>query len=169
MKASMQSLCPVFSTDRMVQEYSVHSYIPSYTQWKRLVDDDLALALDLARWKERLFKLWPQVRIEQAGSEAADAVAVGSMVPVSARVALGNLAVDEVSVEGYFGALDSTGNIQGGETVVLQMKNDLGGGLYEFGGLLECRFCGRHGFMLRIMPHHRVLGNVYEPGYLIWG
>ncbi len=169
MKASMQSLCPVFSTDRMVQEYSVHSYIPSYTQWKRLVDDDLALALDLARWKERIFKLWPQVRIDQAESEATDAVAVGSMVPVSARVVLGNLSVDDVSVEGYFGSLDSTGNIQGGETVALQVKNDLGGGLYEYSGLLECRFCGRHGFMLRIMPHHKVLGNVYEPGCLIWG
>ncbi len=169
MKASMQSLCPVFSTDRMVQEYSVRSYIPSYTQWKRLVDNDMELAMDLARWKERVFKLWPYVRIEQAGAEASDSVAVGSEVPISARVSLGELPVDEVSVEGYFGVLNSTGNIQGGETVTLQMKNDLGNGRYEFGGVLECRFCGRHGFMLRILPQHKILGNIYEPGYMIWG
>ncbi len=169
MKASMQSLCPVFSTDRMVQEYTGHSYTPSYTQWKRLVDDDLALALDLARWKERMFKAWPQIRIEQAEAEAADAVAVGSMVPVSARIALGDIPADQVSVEGYFGVLDSTGNIQGGETVTLEMKSDLGGGVYQFGGLFECRFCGRHGFMLRIIPRHSVFGTIYEPGYLIWG
>ncbi|MSN25430.1 MAG: alpha-glucan family phosphorylase [Geobacter sp.] len=169
MKASMQSLCPVFSTDRMVQEYSVRSYIPSYTQWKRLVDNDMELAMDLARWKERVFKLWPYVRIEQAGAEASDSVAVGSEVPISARVSLGELPVDEVSVEGYFGVLNSTGNIQGGETVTLQMKNYLGNGRYEFGGVLECRFCGRHGFMLRILPQHKILGNIYEPGYMIWG
>jgi len=169
MKASMQSLCPVFSTDRMVQEYSVRSYIPSYTQWKRLVDNDMELAMDLARWKERVFKLWPFVRIEQAGAEASDSVAVGSEVPISARVSLGELPVDEVSVEGYFGVLNSTGNIQGGETVTLQMKKDLGNGRYEFGGVLECRFCGRHGFMLRVLPQHKILGNIYEPGYMIWG
>lgn len=169
MKASMQSLCPVFSTDRMVQEYAGHSYTPSYSQWKRLVDDDLALALDLARWKEKLFKSWPQIRIELAEAQAADAVAVGSRIPVSARIALGDVPPDHVAVEGYFGVLDSTGNIQGGETVTLEMTNDLGGGVYQFGGLFECRFCGRHGFMLRIIPHHAVFGNVYEPGYLIWG
>jgi starch phosphorylase len=169
MKASMQSLCPVFSTDRMVQEYTSHSYTPSYTQWKRLVDDDLALALDLARWKEDLFKAWPQIRIEQAEAEAADAVVVGSPVPVSARIALGGIPVEHVSVEGYFGVLDSTGNIQGGETVTLEKKSDLGGGVYQFGGLFECRFCGRHGFMLRIIPHHAIFGTIYEPGYLIWG
>ena len=133
------------------------------------MDDDLALALDLARWKERIFKAWPQVRIEQAEAQVADAVAVGSMVPVSARVALGEIPADEVSVEGYFGVLDSTGSIEGGETVELKIVTDLGQGLYQFSGALECRFCGRHGFMLRVIPRHKILGNIYEPGYLIWG
>lgn len=169
MKASMQSLCPVFSTDRMVQEYTSHSYLPSYTQWQRLVDNDFALALDLARWKERIFKAWPQIRIEQAEAQATDAVAVGSQVPVAARITLGDIPVEDVSVEGYFGVLDSTGNIQGGETVKLVMEKDLGGGVYSFSGSFECRFCGRHGFMVRIIPHHAVLGTMYEPGYLIWG
>ncbi|MDO9068677.1 MAG: alpha-glucan family phosphorylase, partial [Deltaproteobacteria bacterium] len=168
-KASMQSLCPVFSTDRMVQEYAGRSYIPAYGQWKQLVDDDLALALDLARWKEQIFRLWPLVRIEQAEAGVADAIAVGSSVPVSARVAIGEIPVGQVSVEGYVGVLDSTGNIQGGEFVALEMRKDLGDGVYEFSGSFECRFCGRHGFMLRVMPQHKTLGNIYEPGYLIWG
>lgn len=168
-KASMQSLCPVFSTDRMVQEYTGHSYTPAYTQWKRLVDDDLALALDLARWKVGIFKAWPQIHIEETEARAADAVAVGSQIPVFARIMLGDIPVGHVAVEGYFGVLDSTGNIQGGESVTLEMKSDLGGGAYQFGGSFECRFCGRHGFMLRIIPRHAILGTIYEPGYLIWG
>jgi starch phosphorylase len=169
MKASIQSLCPVFSTDRMVQEYASRSYIPSYGQWKQLVDDDLALALDLARWKERIFNAWPQVRIEEASAQVSDAVAVGSLVPVSAKIVLGDIPVEDVAVEGYFGVLDSTGNIQGGETVPLENVVPAGNGLYLFSGEIECRFCGRHGFMLRVMPRHKVLGNVYEPGFLLWG
>jgi starch phosphorylase len=169
MKASMQSLCPVFSTDRMVQEYVNHSYVPAYARWKRLVDDDMALALDLANWKETIFKAWPQVRIVHAEANAADAVAVGSRVAVSASIDLGEITASDVAVEGYFGVLDSTGTIQGGETVQLEMTRDIGNGIHEFNGFLECRFCGRHGFMLRVTPRHKVLGNIYEPGYLIWG
>ncbi len=169
MKASLQSLCPVFSTDRMVQEYAEHSYLPSYAQWKRLVDDDLALALDLARWKEQTFRAWSQVRIEEAVAEASDAVAVGSTVPVSARVHLGEIPVNDIAVEAYIGVLDSKGNIQGGETVSLNRDGEGSDGSYRFTGEFECRFCGRHGFMLRVMPKHRELGNIYEAGYLIWG
>ena len=169
MKASMQGLCPVFSTDRMVQEYAGHCYVPAFTQWKQLVDDDLALALDLGRWKERVFKAWPQVRIMSADADVSDAVPVGSKVPVSAVICLGDIAVEDVSVEGYFGVLDSTGAILGGETVPLEMTSEQGTGVYEFNGSLECRFCGRHGFMLRVAPHHKVVGNIYEPGYLLWG
>ena len=169
MKASMQSLCPVFSTDRMVQEYTNHSYIPAYAQWRRLVADDLALALDLGQWKERVFKAWPQLRIIRAEAATTDAVAVDSVVPVSATINLGGLSVDDIAVEGYFGVLDSTGTILGGETVLLEMIHDLGEGVFEFSGSLECRFCGRHGFMLRVMPHHKIMGNIYEPGYLTWG
>ncbi|MEI6305515.1 MAG: glycosyltransferase family 1 protein [Deltaproteobacteria bacterium] len=169
MKASMQSLCPVFSTDRMVVEYAQRSYLPSHTQWKELVKDDMALALDLTRWKERIFKAWPQVRIDQAMTEAPDPVGVGSNILISARVCLGEIAVDEVAVEVYFGVLESTGNIQGGELIPLDHAKDMGNGIHLFKGLIECRFCGRHGFMLRVMPKHKVLGNIYEPGYLIWG
>lgn len=169
MKASMQSLCPVFSTDRMVQEYTSRSYLVSYQKWRQLVADDLAMALDLASWKGRIFKSWPQVRIELAETTGNDAVTVGSNITISARVALGDIPVDEVAVEGYFGVLDSTGTIQGGEIIPLVHADDLGNGAHLFNGQIECRFCGRHGFMLRIMPRHKVLGNVYEPGYLVWG
>jgi len=169
MKASLQSLCPVFSTERMVQEYLRNAYSPAYLQWSRFVADDLALALDLASWKEHIFKAWPQVRIEQAEAQVSDAVAVGSSIPITARVALGDLGVDEVAVEGYFGVLDSTGAIQGGESVTLEHVSALGNAVHQFAGQIECRFCGRHGFMLRVMPRHKLLGNIYEPGYLIWG
>jgi glycogen phosphorylase len=169
MKASLQSLCPVFSTERMVQEYFRNAYEPAYLQWSRLMADDLALALDLASWKERIFKAWPLVRIEHAEAQVSDAVAVGSSIPITARVALGDLAVDEVAVEGYFGVLDSTGTIQGGESIALEHSRALGNAVHQFAGHIECRFCGRHGFMLRVMPRHKMLGNIYEPGYLIWG
>jgi starch phosphorylase len=51
----------------------------------------------------------------------------------------------------------------------LDQVESLGNGVYRFGGLIECRFCGRHGFLVRVIPRHKELGTVYDPGFLIWG
>jgi starch phosphorylase len=169
MKASLHTLCPVFSTDRMVQEYAEHCYIPSFERWQKLDRDNLALALDLASWKEKMHRTWHQVRIDAVEAEGAKEVAVGSQVPVRAKVFIGDISPREIAVDIYFGVLDSRGSIVGGELVSLEPSADLSNGLYEFSGAIECRFCGRQGFMLRVMPKHIALGAVYEPGLLLWG
>ncbi len=169
MKASMQTLCPVFSTDRMVQEYTEHSYIPAFEHWQKLGRNNLALAADLAAWKEKIRKLWHQVRIEEIEAVGAGEVTVGSQVPIRAQVFIGDIPPGEVAVDVYFGVLDSRGSIVGGELVSLDAAADLGAGTYRFSGEIECRFCGRQGFMLRVMPNHPELGAVYEPGFLLWG
>ncbi|HEY6838801.1 MAG TPA: alpha-glucan family phosphorylase, partial [Geobacteraceae bacterium] len=169
MKASLQSLCPVFSTDRMVQEYAEHFYIPAHEQSVKLGGEELSLATDLALWKEKLHRLWPQVRIEEVSAQLGEEVSVGTRLPISAQVFLGEIPLDEVAVEVYFGVLDSRGAIVGGELITLEPDDGTGRGSYRFSGVIECRFCGRQGFLLRIMPNHRELGPVYEPGLLLWG
>ena len=54
MKASLQSLCPVFGTDRMVQQYTANFYLPAQQELQRLTADGLAVATDLAAWKGQL-------------------------------------------------------------------------------------------------------------------
>jgi glycogen phosphorylase len=169
MKASMQTLCPVFSTDRMVQEYTEVSYIPSYDRWSKLDHDNSALAINLASWKEKMHRVWHQVRIESIEAKCTDEVKVGSMVPVSAKVFIGDILPAEIAVDVYFGVLDSRGSIVGGEIVSLSSIEEISPGLYRFSGEIECRFCGRQGFMLRVMPNHGELGSVYVPGLLLWG
>jgi starch phosphorylase len=169
MKASMQTLCPVFSTDRMVQEYTDVSYIPSYDRWHKLDKNNSALAANLASWKEEMRRVWHQVRIESIEADCSEEVMVGSRVPVRAMVYIGSIKPSEVAIDVYFGVLDSRGSIVGGELVSLDSIEEVSSGLYRFSGEIECRFCGRQGFMLRVMPNHQELGAVYEPGLLLWG
>jgi len=169
MKNSLQSLCPVFSTDRMVEEYTQLSYIPSFRQWTRLVAEDLKLARDLALWKEKTFRAWSQVKIEAVEAKLGEAIGVGSSVPVTVKVHLGDIPVEHISVEVYFGVLDYQGTIRGGETIELTRQDTPVNGIQTFAATIECRFCGRYGLMARAMPRHPVLGPVYEPGHLIWG
>ena len=168
MKNSLQSLCPVFSTDRMVQEYARRCYIPAYEHWERLNRDGLRLAVELARWKQRLHGLWGQLSIDAVEAEINKEVTVGDRLPIKVTITCGEIPLSEIAVEVYFGVLDSRGAIMGGEIVPLSPAGDperQG----NFDGELECRFCGRHGFMLRVMPRHPELGTVYDPGLILWG
>ncbi|WP_224983757.1 alpha-glucan family phosphorylase [Geomonas agri] len=168
MKASMQTLCPVFSTDRMVQEYARRCYLPAFENWERLNRDDLRLAVELARWKERLHGVWGGLAIVAVQAQCEREVTVGQKVPISVQIMPGEVPLSEIAVEVYFGVLDSRGAIMGGEVVPLDPAPDpekVG----HFGGELECRFCGRHGFLLRVMPRHPELGTVYDPGLILWG
>lgn len=168
MKSSLQTLCPVFSTDRMVQEYAKRCYVPAFEHWDRLNRDDLRLAVEVARWKERLHGLWGQLSIDMVEAAIDREVTVGERLPIKVQITPGEIPLSEIAVEVYFGVLDSRGSIMGGEivTLVAAVDPERTG---HFGGELECRFCGRHGFMLRVMPRHPELGTVYDPGLILWG
>uniref|UniRef100_C6E8D0 Alpha-glucan phosphorylase n=1 Tax=Geobacter sp. (strain M21) TaxID=443144 RepID=C6E8D0_GEOSM len=168
MKSSMQTLCPVFSTDRMVQEYARRCYLPAFEHWERLNRDNLRLAVELARWKERLHGMWGELSIVAVHAEIRKEVTVGEMLPITVQITPGRIPLSEIAVEVYFGVLDSRGAIIGGEIVPLEPAADPEKAGH-FGGELECRFCGRHGFMLRVMPRHPELGTVYDPGLILWG
>ncbi|WP_129124834.1 alpha-glucan family phosphorylase [Geomonas oryzae] len=168
MKTSMETLCPVFSTHRMVQEYARRCYLPAFEHWERLNRDDLRLAVELARWKERLHGVWGGLSIVAVEATCAREVTVGERVPISVQITPGEVPLSEIAVEVYFGVLDSRGSIVGGEVVPLAPAPDPERAGH-FGGELECRFCGRHGFMLRVMPRHPELGTVYDPGLILWG
>jgi starch phosphorylase len=168
MKASLQTLCPAFSTDRMVQEYTSRFYLPAHDQFSTLAGDGFGVASELARWKEHIFHLWPEVRIDGIESSITSEMPLGTIIPVKARIHLGQIPYSDVAVTAYFGVLDSKGNIVGGELVSMVRKNELSPGLHLFEADLECRFCGRHGYLIRISPSHPVHGPIYEPGYLTW-
>src|SRR6266702_3209540 len=137
--------------------------------WEKLSGNGLELAAELSAWKEKMHRLWHQVRIEEVEAEGEGEVTVGTMIPLRAKIRTGEIALTEIAVEAYIGVLDSLGAIVGGELVSIATAGEYGPGAYHFGGEIECRFCGRHGFLLRVMPKHRELGPVYEPGLLLWG
>ncbi|MDP7162079.1 MAG: alpha-glucan family phosphorylase, partial [Phycisphaerae bacterium] len=99
MKASMRRIAPVFNTNRMLRQYAEMYYAPAGRQWDHLVDDDLAQAKTLSRWKHRIWEHFTQVRIESV-SDDMDAtgrgVDVGGQIRVEAVVNLGQLTPQDV-------------------------------------------------------------------------
>jgi starch phosphorylase len=170
MKRSMSSCCPIFNTNRMVQEYVEKCYWPSAQRYAMLSADGLKKAAQLAQWRRRLAQAWSSVRVEAVEANGPDPVSVGGHLDVRARVHLGGLSPDDVEVQLFHGRVDSFGDIPNPRTVPMSHNGrPEGGSAWAFHGSIPCRSSGQQGYAVRVLPKHADLGNPFEPGLLTWG
>jgi starch phosphorylase len=169
MKAAMLKLCPMFSINRMVREYATRAYFPAQERYFEFLAADADKAKKLADWKAKLSKSWREVFIDSVESSAADKLQVGDDMRVRAWVSLGELSPEDVAVQIYHGAVDQNGNIAEGE-IVPMTYTDSGdkGSLSLFSGTIRYFKSGRHGFTVRIVPHHDDLLSAFDTGLLHW-
>ena len=168
MKRAMRTVCPVFNTNRMVQEYTQRFYLPSAERWAHLTVDDMARAKALAAWKSRVRAEWNKVSIFHADTDMPEPLEVGASFQVTVEVKLGGLAPKDVAVELYYGPLDSQGNITAPEVAPMALQHTLGAGRYTFATGVACYSSGQHGYTVRIRPSHKDLSNDHEMGLLCW-
>jgi starch phosphorylase len=169
MKRSIETLCPVFNTSRMVAEYMNVCYAPSIQRYHRLLAENLKGAASLAGWRKGLKQGWPQIKIEKVESAGADPLHVGGELQVKARVHLGRFGPEDVQVQLYHGPVDSMGDIPRGQTVLMRPDGAVEAGSWVFTGTIPCRSSGQHGFLVRVLPRHPDLANPFEPGLVVWG
>ncbi len=171
MKAAVRDHAGVFNTNRMVRQYFEWCYLPSAERSERLMAEGLARAKALATWKAQVRRQWDRLRIERVWVDGPDVreLDVGDQLHVQAQVHLGSLKPTDVEVELYHGRLNAEGLIIGGEAIPMLIAQSKGKGKYVFAGAIPCRTSGRHGYALRILPHHEDLGNPLEMGLVLWG
>jgi starch phosphorylase len=169
MKQSMGTICPVFNTNRMVQEYIENCYWASDQRYQTLLADNLNKAQQLAQWRKRLGGSWPQIKIEAVDAKNADPLHVGGELQVQARVNLGACTPDDVEVQLFHGLVDSFGEIPNPRTVPMNQNGVHEGNAWTFAGTIPCRASGQHGFAVRVLPKHRDLANSFQTGLVCWG
>jgi starch phosphorylase len=170
MKRSISTLAPVFSTSRMVAEYTTTAYLPCAQRFVKLTALNLTAAQSLAAWRRGLVRGWPQVRIGSVEAAGSDPMHVGGELTVKAKVNLGPLSPDDVQVQLFHGLVDSLGEIPRPSTVLMQTNGAAPEGTtWWFQGTIPCRSSGQYGYTVRILPKHADLANPFEPGLVCWG
>lgn len=169
MKRCMATICPVFNTNRMVQEYMEKFYVKCAERFGHLTQANLERARNLARWRQSVTNVWPQVRVEQVQANGADPMHVGAKLEVQARVNLGNLRPDDVQVQLYHGIVDNNGEISAPHAIPMSHNGAHDGSTWLFKGDIVCKASGQHGFAVRVLPKHEDLANPFEPGLVCWG
>ena len=180
-KSSMGRITPRFNTTRMVADYTRRFYNPAAARCQYLTAAACSRAKALSMWNSNMKRAWPEITIRdvkiQVGNGEGNVelnakqpqLKVGSELSVRALVKLGKINPDDVSVELYYGSVDTWGNIKDGSAVKMARKETSGqDGEHWFVGLMPCRTAGQHGLTVRVLPRHADLVNPYELGLILW-
>jgi glycogen phosphorylase len=152
-KQSLMYISPNFDCRRMVREYMTQLYDPAHLQHVRLLKSEYSLVHDKSHWNSRVREVWEQVRFVESGPGPAVTVTSGKPVPVRAVIDLAGLTPEDVRVEVVMGRVDSDGNLEETEVMVLPAVEQQGS-VAVFGKDVVPERTGRLGYALRVSPDH---------------
>ncbi len=169
-KAEIQALGPLFSSNRMVTEYVERFYVPCGEHVWELLLDGMARAKALAAWVEKVRAQWPQLEFEAVEAKVPKDFKVGESMPLTARVRLGELTPADVWVEAYYGKLDEDEVIDPhtGDAVELESRGQVSPGVYEFAGEIPARASGAGGYTVRLLPRNLELVTPFDLHLIHW-
>lgn len=169
MKTAIRTICPVFNTNRMVQEYTDRFYLPATVRRNELRANNRDRSNALADWKDAVNKAWSKLKIEAMASGPTDGLAVGSHLPVWTDIRMGGLKPEDVIVEVYYGDLNPAGEVVHGRTAPMRFARKVDGGLHRFEGTVTCEKTGKQGYTVRVIPYHMDLAQKHETMLIMWG
>jgi starch phosphorylase len=130
--------------------------------------NDYERARRLASWKADLRRHWADIHIEEVEADQRLEVQVGSMVTVRARIVLGNLRPEDVSVQIYNGRVDSSGSLADAQVVPMNRRDGTSNGQHVYQGSVPCQASGLHGFSIRVVPYSEIPSEIHDLGLIIW-
>jgi starch phosphorylase len=167
-KSSLTSLGPRVVASRMVRDYVEQIYEPLAVRADALSSDGYTRARALTVWKARVLSAWSHVHVDSVESEAA-AADLGGERTVTATVALGPLAADDVAVQLLHGTVGPNDEITA-PTVLAMAPAGPGDERerFRYVGRFSCEQAGRYGYALRVVPAHPDLAGLAEMGCVAW-
>lgn len=168
LKASMQTICPMFNTNRMVEEYTERFYLPAILQWNWLEANQWQEAKKTAVWKDNIRNAWPGVKITGVAKAPERYYHVKDQVPIKAVAQLNGLSPSDVAMELCFGPLSPEEEIIDSNAEPMTFSHTTSEGHAVFTGNIPFAQTGHHGFSIRILPYSRTLSNKFETGLLTW-
>ncbi|MGC5628355.1 alpha-glucan family phosphorylase [Georgenia sp. Z1344] len=162
---TLATLGPKVQATRMLRDYVEELYTPVAAAGRRLDGaDEYRGAKELARWKRKVRSAWPAVRVDTVDAhDVPDVVKVGDSIKVSATVALGELAPEDVLVQVVSGRVDDSDEL-GDLTVTPLAHRGSIDGRHTFGGDVTLDTAGAFGYSVRVVPQHELLDGVTELG-----
>jgi starch phosphorylase len=179
---TLRTLGPRAQATRMVRDYVGNLYLPAARASRALADGAAADgrvvdgraadgarpafsgARELAAWQQRVASLWHAIRIEHVEAEEGEQ-RPGARLAVRAMVALGELSPADVTVQVVYGRAGDEDEITDPACADLALEGLPGGhSVARYAGEIELGGPGPFGYTVRVLPRHRLLATLAEPG-----
>ena len=169
MKASIKMATGFFTSRRMVSEYQKKFYIPASANYRALMADAAKSAYGLTAQRQRLDRLWGQIRVESPVSDReVSQLHSGDTFNVTCPVFLGELKAEEVTVELCYGPADSQNQIRTPEFhAMTPVADGNANGWVNYILTIPCPLSGRFGMTARAVPGGSSWRSV-SPPYITW-
>jgi len=168
MKSAIAAHGPFFNTNRMLCSYWDNCYFPAATKLQAFRRDDAERGKALAHWKAGTRREWPSIAVDALSHQPTTEIPSGHGLTVEATVRLAALVPEDVTVECYYGHVDSEGSIREGRVLGMELAAKVGDERYRYTATLPCTSSGEHGYTIRVLPHHRDLVNPFELHLVRW-
>ncbi len=168
MKACMQTVGPMFNTNRMIEDYTRKFYVPSMELTEKMKENNYELAKKKADWQSNIERNWNRVSIISADDNTGSkTIKIGEPLKIRVRVNLAGIAPEDVFVQVYEGYLN-TKNVLSDETFEnMKMVSKEQDGTYIYEIEAPTRMVGHCGYTVRIVPQY--MDKVeYIPGIIKW-
>ncbi|HEX5139069.1 MAG TPA: alpha-glucan family phosphorylase [Planctomycetota bacterium] len=170
MKNAWATIPDEFNTHRMVEEYLRTAYVPLAQETAKIVKDGFAEARERAKHHAQLTEAWKDVRIEDVSvtDPKRGNLGIGDVFEVRAKVRLGSLAPEAISVELYVGPSDRKGELSDPVVIPLLREGDVADGTATYTGAYLPRGAGSFQYGVRVLPAVDGLHEVAHLGLVRW-
>ena len=158
MKRCIQTLTPVYNTDRMVQDYTNHFYVPTGQRFKRFSHNANEQALRFAEFKTYMQEHWYLVRVV-AINDSVQLFDDGSK-EISAQIALGSIQPRNVTVEAIYHEEKAGQWFAIGVPLTFKTKTE--NGEYEYRCEIPAYLVHGPHYLVRVRPIHADFAHVFE-------
>jgi starch phosphorylase len=168
MKSALGDLCPVFNTHRMVRQYVQEAYAPAEARRPFLENDNYLGSRELSKWRGRVRRGWPEVRVMRVEADIPPQLNVGESFEVKAWIHTGSLTPADIKVQIYLGRVNENREISQGQVLPMSLDGTPTADGLLFRVQVPLKTSGTQGFTIRVLPHHDLLIHPHQTGLILW-
>jgi starch phosphorylase len=164
MKNCMISIIPRFNSNRLIEDYTRKFYLKCDTNFLKNKENNYQNIKEYVEWQKKVVSVWDKIKILEIKDNIQGSYNLGDKIEVTAKVFIDNLSIDDISVQLYYGYLDSKSRIS--EPKIKEMNVvDKENGVFK--GEIEIDRVGHCGYVVRILPKFKDK-VIYIPGLIKW-
>jgi starch phosphorylase len=158
MKNSIETLTPVYNTDRMVQDYTNKFYVNTAVRFMSYRDSRYKKAVEIEMFKANVQDNWNIVHVDSVLDRP------GSPIPgkkrIEVNVQIGPFALENVIVEAVY-----HGEVDGRWFAIVEKLNHVAvkdGHLNTYEGYIPAHLVHGPHYYVRVRPDHKSFGHAFE-------